>query len=115
MLSIHAIMTPKKSPGREKPKLCSTIILTSILFLKPRALSIPYSYVFESTSESINEYSSIDESMPKNMMIVSRFPSKNDLIKLVYLNCFSRGAVIETLVFRVSAKEMSSALVVIPR
>ena len=74
------MMMPMKRPGYEKPRLYSTIMPTSICFLNPSALSIPYSYVLESTSESIKEYSSIAERKLKKKMIVNRVPFRNDFI-----------------------------------
>ena len=77
-LKIQAMITPRKIPGIEKLKLCSNIIPMSIFFLNPSALSIPYSYVFPSTSASMSEYKSIVDRIAKNTMTVISDAFKND-------------------------------------
>ena len=42
MLRSQANMVPISKPGMENPMLYSHIMPMSILFLKPRALNIPY-------------------------------------------------------------------------
>jgi len=49
---------PKKTPGIAKKKACKKIVANKSVVLYPRALSIPNSKVFYSTSESISEYMS---------------------------------------------------------
>lgn len=55
-LKIAAKIIPKKTPGNAKKKDCKKIVANKSVVLYPRALNIPNSYVFYSTSESIREY-----------------------------------------------------------
>ena len=55
MLRAKATRTPAVRPGIENSKLYMEIIESRCVFLKPKDLSIPYSYVLLSTSESISE------------------------------------------------------------
>lgn len=49
---------PKKTPGIAKKKAYKKIVANKSVVLYPRALSIPNSKVFYSTSESMSEYMS---------------------------------------------------------
>jgi len=55
-LSAAAANIPKKTPGTAKKNACKNIVPNKLVVLYPRALSIPNSKVFYSTSESISEY-----------------------------------------------------------
>jgi hypothetical protein len=81
-----ATSTPAVRPGIENNKLYIEIIESRCVFLKPRDLSIPYSYVLLSTSESISEYRSIADSIDRNTMIEISVESRNVFIVLVVPN-----------------------------
>ena len=76
MFRMKATMTPKKRPGSAKYILFIVIIPIRYSFLNPRALSMPYSYVFESTSDSMSEYSSMVERIAKKTITVKRVAFK---------------------------------------
>ena len=63
---------PMKSPGIEKKKLLTVIMAIRCLFMKPRARSIPYSYVLPSTSASISDKTSIEERIARNRITVTK-------------------------------------------
>lgn len=78
----------------ENEKLPSVINSIKCLFMKPRALNIPYSYVFPSTSASISEKTSILASMDKKMIVVKKVELKKSLMIAVSLNWETSGVAI---------------------
>ena len=60
--------------------------------LKPRARNIPYSYVFESTSLSMSEYSNCPESTAKKTIITVKTENRKSSIVEVDLKFFMSGA-----------------------
>ena len=73
---MKATKIPQHIPGIENEKLLIEIIVTKYGFLNPSARSIPYSYVFPSTSESIREKTSIEERMARKIMTVKKVAFK---------------------------------------
>lgn len=53
--NIAAIRNPRAKPGIANEIAYTIIVIPKFFVLKPRALSIPNSYVFSSTSESMSE------------------------------------------------------------
>ena len=99
MFVMKATRTPPIIPGTENAELCIKIMRIRYDFLKPRDLSIPYSYVFSSTSESIREYKSIADNIPRKTITVSNVESRKSFIRSVLLNCSDKGIVMVLFAF----------------
>ena len=113
-LMMKATMTPKKRAGMEKEKLLRVINSMRCRFMKPRALNIPYSYVFPSTSANISEKTKKLAMMERKTIVVMKVESRKSWTRDVSLNCFISGVKIVELERRVMASTSSSARGSIP-
>lgn len=83
---MKATNIPRKSPGIEKKKLLIVIMAIRCLFIKPRARSIPYSYVLPSTSASMRDKTSIDARIAKKRITVTKVAERKSWMMAVVLN-----------------------------
>ena len=60
-----AKVRPINNPGTANVNACINIKVIKLFVLNPRALSMPNSYVFPSTSVNINEYISYADKRPR--------------------------------------------------
>ena len=72
---MNATKIPATIPGIGKVKLLIEIIDTRYDFLKPRARSIPYSYVLPSTSDNIRLKTSMEAIIDRKTIIEKKVAS----------------------------------------